>query len=191
MSDEPKPRVVKSAEQWEAWLDANHAQMPDGVWIRFYKKGSGRRTVTYSEAVEIALCYGWIDAQGRSEGELSSLQRFLPRRPRSVWSKRNTQHAERLINEGRMKPAGMNEIERAKRDGRWANAYESPSRAAPAEDFLDQLDRNPKAKAFFGTLNRRNTYAIYYRIQTARKPETRERRIRTIIEMLEQEKKLY
>jgi uncharacterized protein YdeI (YjbR/CyaY-like superfamily) len=186
-----KPLLFASPEKWETWLETNHASADEGVWLRFFKKGSGQRSITYAEAVETALCYGWIDGQGKSEGELSSLVRFTPRRARSVWSKRNTEHAERLIADGRMKPAGLAAVQAAKGDGRWARAYASPSSATVPEDFLNRLRKNGKAKAFFDTLNRRNTYAIYYRIQNARTAETRERRIRELVEMLAEGRNLY
>jgi uncharacterized protein YdeI (YjbR/CyaY-like superfamily) len=179
------------AKEWERWLARNNAKAPDGVWLRFYKKASGKQTFTFPEALEVALCYGWIDAQGKSENEESSRQRFLPRRKRSTWSRINTENAERLIEQGRMKPAGLAEIERAKQDGRWAAAYDSPSTSTVPDDFLALLAKNKKAKAFFETLNKANRYAITYRLQTAKKPETRERRMKAFIEMLAKGQKLH
>ena len=153
--------------------------------MRFAKKGSGIKSTNHAEALEVALCYGWIDALARSENEKTYLQRFVPRRPKSLWSKINRGKALALIESGQMRPAGLAEIERAKSDGRWDAAYDSPANAQIPEEFQKELDRRPKAKAFFATLSRVNRYAIIWRIQTAKKPETRERKIRTLIEMLE------
>ena len=153
--------------------------------MRIAKKASGARSVTYAEALEIALCYGWIDAQKRPESETAWLQRFMPRRPRSIWSKINREKALGLIASGKMKPAGLHEVERAKQDGRWEAAYDSPKTAIMHPDFQKALNRNPRAKAFFSTLSAANRYAILWRIQTAKKAETRDRRIRSFIEMLE------
>lgn len=153
--------------------------------MRIAKKASGARSVTYTEAVEIALCYGWIDAQKRPESETAWLQRFMPRRQRSIWSKINREKALALIASGQMKPAGLEEVERAKQDGRWEAAYDSPKTATMPPDFHKALNRNPRAKAFFSTLSAANRYAILWRIQTAKKAETRDRRIRSFIEMLE------
>lgn len=180
----------ESVEQWSDWLAENHASC-SGVWLRFFKKGSGQATVTYPEARDEALCYGWIDGQGKSYDEQSWLQKFTPRRPKSVWSKNNTRHAERLIQVGRMKPAGLREVEAAKRDGRWGKAYDSPRNITLPEDFLNELSKDPDAQAFFDTLNKTNTYAIAYRLQSAKRPETRERRMKAILEMLARGEKLY
>lgn len=181
----PRERELafESARQWESWLAKNHAAS-EGVWVRIYKKASGRPSLTYAEALDGALCYGWIDSQKRAGDGESWLQRFGPRRARSGWSRVNTQHAERLIKAGRMKASGRREVEAAQNDGRWQRAYDSPSRAAIPEDFLKALSRNKAARAFFDTLNRANVYAITYRLQTARKPETREKRLRSIVAML-------
>lgn len=183
-------RSFVSALAWEKWLGKNHATSA-GCRLRIFKKSSGKASVTYAEALDTALCYGWIDGQKKSYDELSWLQKFTPRRPRSVWSKKNTQHAERLIGAGNMKPAGLKEIEAAKRDGRWKSAYDSPSVATLPEDFLHELGRNKRAKAFFQTLNKRNTYAIAYRLQSAKKPETRARRMQALLAMLARGEKLY
>jgi uncharacterized protein YdeI (YjbR/CyaY-like superfamily) len=179
-----------SAARWETWLQQNHAASP-GVWIRMLKKGSGVGSVDHAGAVEVALCFGWIDGQARPLDDQSWLQKFTPRRSRSIWSKKNTEHAVRLISEGRMRPAGLKEVERAKEDGRWQRAYDSPAASTVPEDFLQELEKSPEAKAFFATLNKTNTYAIYHRIHTAKKPETRERRIRQFVEMLEKGERLY
>ncbi len=184
-SAEPAPiRAFKDAKEWDSWLTKNQAEI-DGIWMRIAKKSSGVKSVTYPEAVEVALCHGWIDGQKRPESETTWLQRFVPRRPRSMWSMINREKALALIAAGKMKPAGLAEIERAKMNGRWDVAYASPSSATMPEDLEKELERHPKAKAFFKTLNRANSYAIMWRVQTAKRPETRERRIRTYIEMLE------
>jgi uncharacterized protein YdeI (YjbR/CyaY-like superfamily) len=172
-----------SPRAWEAWLAEHHAGS-HGVWLRIYKKGSGKPSVSYVEALDAALCYGWIDSQKRPKDKTSWLQRFGPRRARSGWSRINTLNAERLAKAGRMKPAGLKEVEAAKQDGRWQRAYDSPSAASIPEDFLKELSKNKKAQAFFEALNKANTYAISYRLQTAKKPETRARRMQLILAML-------
>jgi len=179
-----------SSEAWEAWLEENHATS-DGLRIMLAKKGSGLETVSVAEAIEVALCYGWIDSQAEGFDERYWLLRFTPRRPRSKWSKRNRDKATRLIQEGRMKPAGLREVERAMSDGRWDAAYDSPSTATVPEDLQRELDRNEEAKNFFATLDSQNRYAILYRIQDAKKPETRARRIEKYITMLREGRKLY
>jgi len=187
----PAPiRGFKSHKDFASWLDKNHHTSP-GLWVRIAKKGSGIKSITYLEGVEAALCYGWIDAQKLPEDETAWLQRFMPRRPRSIWSKINREKALALIAKGEMKAAGLEEIERAKKDGRLEAAYDSPSGASVPADFEKELDRHPKAKAFFKTLSRANSYAITWRIQTAKKRETRERRIRTFIDMLEKGETLH
>jgi|SRR5215469_8390577 len=166
-----------------AWL-ATNCHQSDGVWLRIYKKQSGVRSVTYAEALDQALCFGWIDGQKKAYDEQSWLQRFTPRRSKSGWSKINTEHAERLIESGEMTPAGLKEVNAAKADGRWEEAYESFGGAVIPEDFLKKLALNKAASAFFKSLNKTNLYSIAYRLQTAKKPETRERRIQAIIEKL-------
>jgi uncharacterized protein YdeI (YjbR/CyaY-like superfamily) len=175
---------LKTQRDWDKWLDKNH-QRAEGVWLRIAKKGSKNRTLSYAEALEIALCYGWIDAQKRAESESAWLQRFAPRRPRSIWSKINREKALALIAAGRMKAAGIAEVTRAQEDGRWDAAYDSPKTATVPADFQKALDGNRTAKEFFKTLSGANRYAILWRLQTATKPETRARRIETFIEMLE------
>jgi len=177
-------RAFKDAAAWDAWL-AKNQNTADGVWMRIAKKASGTKSITYPEAVGIALCHGWIDGLKRPESDTAWLQRFTPRRQRSFWSQINREKALALIESGHMKPAGLAEIERAQRDGRWDAAYASPKSATMSADFKKELDRHPKAKAFFNTLSKTNSYAILWRIQTAVKPETRERRIRDFIERLE------
>ena len=180
----------ESAVAWEDWLRDHHAEAP-GVWVKFAKKASGLPTVTFGEALDVALCYGWIDGQSRSLDETWYLQRFTPRAKRSTWSKRNREKVAELIAAGRMQPAGQREIDRAKADGRWDAAYDSPSTAAVPDDLRRELDRDPTAAAFFETLNSQNRYAILHRIQTAKKPETRERRIRKFVAMLRAGETLY
>ena len=179
-----------SSKEWRKWIAENHAKS-NGVWLRFFKKDSGEKTVTYSEALEEALCYGWIDGQANKYDAKSYIQKFTPRRPKSIWSKRNTEKAERLIQEGKMKKAGMQQVELAKADGRWQQAYDSPKNMKVPEDFLQQLSKNKKAKTFFDGLNKANLYAIAWRLQTAKKPETREKRLKEILVMMSEEKKFH
>ena len=192
MSSPPDFPIIPfaSAAEWESWLEQNHAAS-HGVWLRMFKKGSGHESVNHPGALDVALCFGWIDGQARPHDEESWLQKFTPRRPRSAWSRRNTEKVERLISEGRMRPAGLQEVGTAKLDGRWQKAYDSPAESKVPDDFLRALDTAPQARAFFDTLNKRNTFAIAYRLQTARKPETREKRIRQFVEMLAKGEKLY
>ena len=159
--------------------------------MRIFKKHSGQATVTYAEALDQALCFGWIDGQRKPYDALSWIQRFTPRRPRSAWSKLNTQHAERLIKAGQMMRAGLKAAEDAKADGRWQAAYDSARNATPPADFLKALGRNKRAKAFFETLSGANVYAIVYRLQTAKKPETRARRMQQILAMLDRGEKFH
>jgi uncharacterized protein YdeI (YjbR/CyaY-like superfamily) len=176
-------RSFATAVAWERWLDQNPA-LAGGIWLRFFKKASGRKTVSHPEALDAALCHGWIDGQVKPFDADSWLHKFTPRRPRSLWSKRNQAATERLIKAGRMKPAGAKQIELAKADGRWAQAYDSPSKMEVPADFLKALARDKKAKIFFESLNRANVYAIAWRLQTAKKPETRARRMAAIQAML-------
>ena len=176
--------------EWDVWLDKNHAKS-NGVWLRIFKKVSGHKSISYAEALDEALCHGWIDGQRKSYDAVSWLQRFTPRRPKSVWSKINTGHVARLHKLEKMKPAGLAAVAAAKQDGRWQAAYDSPGKAIIPKDFLDQLGKNKNAKAFFPTLNKTNLYSIAWRLQTARKPETRERRMKTILAMLAKGKKFH
>jgi uncharacterized protein YdeI (YjbR/CyaY-like superfamily) len=180
----------KSSAAFRRWLEKNHAGS-DGLWVRFFKKASGEKSLTYAEALDQALCYGWIDGQTKPGDELSWLRKFTPRRPRSRWSKINTRHVERLTTAGVMAPAGLAAVEAAKVDGRWKDAYDSPRNARPPEDFLKALAKNKKAKAFFETLNRVNVYAIAYRLQTAKKPETRQKRMKLILAMMDEGRKFH
>src|SRR5262249_34726851 len=179
-----------SQAEWAAWLETHHGASP-GVWLRLAKKGSGVASVTYDEALEVALCYGWIDGQKKGYDESAWLQKFTPRGPRSIWSKINREKAERLIERGQMKPAGVEQVERAKNDGRWGAAYDSQSSARVPSDLQSALDSSPEAQAFFATLNSANRHAILFRIQTAKKPETRAKRIQEFIGMLGRHEKLY
>ena len=167
----------------EAWL-GEHAEDSDGIWLKFAKKGSGIRSVVYPEALESALCHGWIDGQVKRLDDDHYLQRFTPRRARSKWSKRNRKMAERLIAEGRMSPAGLAEVERAQRDGRWEEAYDSPSTATVPADFQAALDAEPAAAEFFSGLGSTKRYPFLYRIQDAKRPETRAKRIAEYVELL-------
>ena len=175
---------------FEAWLQENHNKSP-GIWMHFAKKNSPLRSVSYPEAVDISLCYGWIDGQAKSLDEHSYLQRFTPRRARSIWSKINCAKVEKLIKQGRMQPAGLAEIERAQADGRWEQAYDSPSTATVPEDLTAELALNPQAATFFESLNKTNRYAILWRLQTAKKPETRRARLEKILAMLEKGEKFH
>jgi len=179
-----------SCNEWEAWLEEHHTA-PDGLWLKFAKKGSGLETVTYNQALEVALCYGWIDGQVRKFDEVYYLQRFTPRRPKSRWSKINRQKATELIEQGKMRQAGLREVEQAKADGRWDAAYDSPSTATVPDDLSRKLKENEKAREFFSKLDSRNRYAILYQIQDAKRPETRARRIAKYVALLAEQKKLY
>jgi uncharacterized protein YdeI (YjbR/CyaY-like superfamily) len=182
--------AFENQEEWEAWLDRNGSSSP-GVWLRLAKKSSGQSTVSYAQAVESALCFGWIDGQKRAESEHFWLQRFTPRTAKSIWSKINKTKAEALVAAGRMRPSGLREIDRAKQDGRWEAAYTSPSNSIVPDDLQRALEANPKAKKFFATLNSRNRYAILFRLQNAKKPETRARKIAQFVEMLSDGKTLH
>jgi uncharacterized protein YdeI (YjbR/CyaY-like superfamily) len=179
-----------SPEAWGDWLEREHAAS-DGVWIKFAKKGSGVASVSYAEAVEVGLCYGWIDSQALSLDERFYLQKFTPRRARSKWSRVNRDKVEELTRQGRMKPAGLAQVELAKGDGRWESAYASPANAEVPEDLQKALDASPKAAEFFATLNKSNRFAILYQLQDAKKPETRTRRLEKFMAMLERGEKLY
>jgi uncharacterized protein YdeI (YjbR/CyaY-like superfamily) len=178
-----------SAGDLEAWLEEHHASV-DGIWLKIAKKASGIESVDYPEALEVALCYGWIDGQMRSLDETYYVQKFTPRRARSKWSKLNRQKVERLIAEGRMRPAGHAEIERAKADGRWDEAYDSPRAATVPEDFRQALEASPDAKAFFDGLGKTKRYAFLYRIRDAKRPETRAKRIADYVALLAEGKTL-
>jgi uncharacterized protein YdeI (YjbR/CyaY-like superfamily) len=166
--------AFKTPKELERWLRTNHAKS-EGIWLNFAKKDSGIPSVTYLEALDVALCYGWIDGQAKPFDASSWLQRFTPRRARSRWSQRNTEKAEALIAAGRMAPAGMAQVKAAQADGRWAAAYDRQSSAQVPPELEKALRNNAKARAFFATLRGVNRYALVYRIQVAKKPETKER----------------
>ena len=175
---------------WEVFLEEQHASS-DGLWLKIAKKGSGIESVTYGQAVEVALCYGWIDGQARRFDEYYYLQRFTPRRPRSKWSKVNREKVTAPMERGEIKAAGLREVERARADGRWDAAYDSPSTATVPEDLLRELEKNEQASEFFSELDGRNRYAILYQIQDAKRPETRVRRIAKYVAMLAEREKPY
>jgi uncharacterized protein YdeI (YjbR/CyaY-like superfamily) len=168
---------------WETWLADQH-ETSSGLWLKIAKKGTGIDSVSYAEALDVALCYGWIDGQKRPFDDDHWLQRFTARKPRSRWSKVNRAKAQELVEQRRMMPAGLREIERAKADGRWDAAYEGQSAATVPDDLRRALEDNERAHAFFATLDSRNRYAILYRVQDAKKPETRARRIEKYVAML-------
>lgn len=178
------------AAAWERWLEAEHARS-SGVWLRIAKKGAERPSVGYAAALEVALCYGWIDARKRNDGPHHWVQRFTPRAPRSIWSKVNREKALALEVAGRMRAAGRREIERAQADGRWAAAYDSHRTSVVPPDLQAAFDANPRAAAFFATLDASNRYAVLFRLQTAKRAETRERRLRQFVEMLGRGEKLH
>ena len=182
--------AFESPAAWEAWLVEGHATV-DGVWLKIAKKATGIPTVTHQEALDVALCYGWIDGQRKSLDDQWFLQRFTPRRARSNWSKVNQGKVERLVADGRMQAAGLREIERAKADGRWDAAYDPPSKAVVPLDLQQALDANPAAAALFATLNSQNRFAILYQVHGAKRPETRARRIEKFVAMLAAGDKLY
>ena len=167
-----------------------HTRAP-GLLLRIYKKASGVPSVTYAEALDQALCFGWIDGQKQPYDANSWVQKLTPRRAKGSWSKINVGHVDRLIREGQMTPAGLKEVEAAKSDGRWAAAYDSPANATVPPEFVKELARNAKAKQFYATLNKANLYSIAYRLQTARRPETRIKRMKLIIEMLARGEKFH
>lgn len=183
-------RLFATQKEWAAWMEKNHRKS-DGLWLRLAKKGSGLRSVTHPEALEVALCYGWIDGQKRGESEQAWLQRFLPRTEKSIWSKINCGKADALIASGRMKSAGIEAVEAAKKDGRWEAAYDSPRGATVPDDFQAALEASPRALEFFRILDGANRYAVLFRIQTVKKTETRARKIREFVEMLERNERIH
>lgn len=197
----PKTQAVKikveaptltfsSSKEWEKWLKKNQ-KLTSGIWLRMYKKNTGIASVNYAEALDVALCYGWIDGQKKSFDELSWLQKFTPRRARSLWSKRNIEHVERLEKSGLMTDFGRKEVDAAKADGRWEQAYDSQSTMELPPEFLKELEKHKKAKEFFISLSKANKFAIAWRIQTAKKIETKEKRIKTLVEMLIRGEKIH
>jgi uncharacterized protein YdeI (YjbR/CyaY-like superfamily) len=183
-------RSFTTAQAWRTWLEKNQ-EKSEGIWLRIYKKDSRKKTVTHSEALDEALCYGWIDGQRNAYDAESFLQKFTPRRSKSMWSKRNRENVLRLIKEKRMTTAGQAEIAAAKKDGRWEQAYDAASTMTVPADFLKVLKKDKKAYEFFKTLNKSNTFAIGWRLQTARKPETRVKRMESLLAMMKEGKKLH
>jgi len=175
---------------FENWLELNHNNS-NGIWLQFYKKNSGTTSINYKEALDVALCYGWIDGQLKKMDENSYLQRFTHRRPKSLWSIRNIENVDRLVEIGRMKPTGLKEAEAAKADGRWDRAYETAGRMILPDDFMQELSTNTKAQTFFDSLNRTNKYTIYWRLQTAKNTEIRVKRMKAILDMLEKGQKFH
>jgi uncharacterized protein YdeI (YjbR/CyaY-like superfamily) len=189
-ASQPDPRHFSTQRAFEAWLKKNHASS-DGMWLLIAKLGAEEPTLTYQQAVESALCYGWIDGQKKTLDAQHWLQRFTPRRPRSLWSKTNRTRAEALIESGRMQPSGMAEIDRARSDGRWDAAYDGARTAEVPPDLERALDARPEARAFFSRLDAANRYSVLWRVQTAKRAETRSRRIETLVEMLARGEKIH
>ena len=190
MAEELEIRLFAGPDALEEWLEVNGAESP-GLWLKIAKKGAPEPSVTYAEALELALCFGWIDSQKRGFDETHFLQRFTPRRPRGRWSKLNRENAEVLIEKGRVRPAGLAEIEAAMADGRWEAAYEGQRTAEVPADLQRELDANPAAAEFFASLDGANRYAIIYRLDDAKKQETRERRLKKFLAMLERGEKIH
>jgi uncharacterized protein YdeI (YjbR/CyaY-like superfamily) len=184
------PLHFDDAADWQAWLEAHHATSP-GAWLRIAKKGAGAASIGYAEALELALCFGWIDARSQSDGAAHWLKRFTPRAARSLWSKVNREKALLLVAQRRMQPAGLREMQRAQADGRWEAAYDPSSRSIVPPDLASALAANPAAKAFFATLDSKNRYAVLFRLQTAKRADTRARRIETFVAMLSRGEKLH
>lgn len=176
--------------EWRSWLEKNHTQ-PDGIWLKMYKKKSGIPSLDYPQALDEALCFGWIDGQIKKNDDISWFQRFTPRRPKSTWSLKNTENIERLTRAGKMMPSGLKEVAAAKADGRWQAAYAGQKNAKPPEDFLQALSENPDAADFFESLNRAQRYAYYFRLHMAKTPEARENRIKLFITKLERGETLH
>jgi len=186
----PQIKSFKTQKAFETWLSENFL-LQEGIFLQLYKKNSGISSISYAEALDVALCYGWIDGIKKSNDEVSWLQKFTPRRARSIWSKINTQHVERLTAAGKMRPQGIAEVEKAKTDGRWEKAYEAQRTMQIPEDFLKELSKNKKALTFFESLNKTNKYAIAFRLYHAKKPETRQKRFKEFLQMMREGKKLY
>lgn len=180
----------ETKQDWEAWLKENHTETR-GIWLKIAKKEARMPSVSYAEALDSALCFGWIDGQKAAFDDKYWLQKFTPRTAKSIWSKVNCGKAEALIADGRMQPAGLRQVELAKSDGRWERAYESQSKITIPDDFQSELDKNPKAQDFFNTLDSANRYAFLFRIHAVKKPETRSAKIQKFVEMLNQQQKLH
>ncbi|HET7446135.1 MAG TPA: YdeI/OmpD-associated family protein [Solirubrobacterales bacterium] len=190
MADDLEILLFATPAELEAWLEDNHVES-DGIWLKIAKKGAEEPSVTYAEALELALCFGWIDSQKRGHDDQHFLQRFTPRRPRGRWSKINREKAEALIAAGSMRPTGLVEVEAAQADGRWEAAYEGQGTAQVPEDLQRELDGSPAAAEFFAGLDGANRYAVIYRLNEAKRPETRERRLRKFVAMLERGEKIH
>ncbi|HEX3734343.1 MAG TPA: YdeI/OmpD-associated family protein [Solirubrobacterales bacterium] len=190
MADDLPIMLFATPAELEGWLEENHADC-DGLWLKIAKKGTEPPSVTYAEALELSLCFGWIDSQKRGHDEWHFLQRFTPRRPRGRWSRINREKAEALIAAGKLRPAGAAEVDAAKADGRWEAAYEGQRTAKVPDDLQRELDANQAAREFFAGLDSANRYAIVYRLNDAKKPETRERRLRKFVAMLERGEKIH
>lgn len=191
-SSQPQPpiKTFKTQKAFETWLSTNHHRQ-EGIFLQIYKKASGITSIDYAQALDAALCYGWIDGMRKSHDEVSFLQRFTPRRAKSIWSKKNVEHVARLIDTDKMQPPGLAEIERAKADGRWENAYEAQSTMQVPEDFLKEVSKDKKALAFYESLNKQNKFAIAFRLQQAQKPETRQKRMNEFLAMMKEGKKFH
>lgn len=179
-----------SQAHFESWMEENNS-LTEGIWVRFYKKNSLIRSINYNEALDVALCYGWIDGQVKKFDDLSYIQKFTPRRSKSMWSKRNKEHVLRLKKENRMKPSGIREVEKAINDGRWDKAYDSPGKMIVPNDFILELSKNKNAFEFYETLNKANKYTIGWRLQTAKNAETRDKRFNEILNMMEKGEKFH
>lgn len=191
MVDDPmRSAAFPDASALGAWLSENNATHTE-LWVRIFKTGPGVASVTWTDCVVEAIRFGWIDGQKRPLDEVSFLQRLTPRKPKSSWSAKNREHATRLVEEGRMTPAGLAHVEAARADGRWASAYEGQAAMVIPQDFLDALETRPVARAFFGTLDRKNLYPIYYRLQTAKRPETRAKRMAQMLDQLDREERFH
>ena len=177
------PHAFETAEQLHAWLRANHASESE-LWVRIFKKATGQPSVTWDDCVVAAIAWGWIDGLRNALDDSSFLQRLTPRRARSNWSQKNVQHAERLIAQGHMQAAGLAQVEAARSDGRWASAYAGTATMVMPEDFLEALQKDPAAHAFYATLKRQSQFAIYYRLHTAKRPETRQKRMAELLAQL-------
>ena len=182
-ADDLPARAFASAAEFEAWLDAEHARAP-GLYVRMARKASGIPSVTAAEAVEVALCFGWIDGRGNRVDDVWFTVRFTPRRPRSVWSRKNVETVARLVDEGRMRPAGLAAVEAARSDGRWDRAYAGPATIQVPDDLAAALAAEPSAQASFALLDRTGRYAVLWRVETAASPQTRAKRIAAAVAML-------
>lgn len=187
---ETKIKAFKNQKLWRSWLETNQ-DLQEGIWLQVFKVDSGIESIKITEALDEALCFGWIDGQRKSYNEQSYLQKYTPRRAQSIWSKRNIGIVESLIKSGKMTSRGFAEIEKAKADGRWARAYDSHTTMQEAEDFLKELKKHKTANAFYASLNKTNKFAINFRLQTAKKPETRVKRMQEILAMLKEGKKFH